>query len=386
LTVAAGVRIAVVGLHFGSEFVPIYQHHPDVGELTIVDSDARRLEQVGETFGIERRYSTLEALLDDPDVDAVHVATPVAYHARHSVAVLESGKHCACAVPMATSHQDLEAVVAAQERSGKQYMMMETTVFGREFLYVRRLVDEGCMGELTFYRGFHMQDLDGFPSYWMGYPPMHYITHALAPGLALADTTVESVTCLGSGVLDESERGDYGPSFPLEAGLFRLRGHPMVADITMSFFRTARRYIEGFALYGTRMGVEWPSSEGGPLRVHTMGAVPSGGRGRSVAVEEVTPPDFSELLPPEIAMFTRPVEIGGAAGARVHVGAAHSGSHPHLVNELVASITQGRSPAVDARTAAAWTAPGISAHDSAVAGGVRAEVPDFSVERRVPVQ
>jgi predicted dehydrogenase len=373
------LHIGVVGLRFGAEFLPIYQRHPAVRAVSIADADPARLARVGAAFGVAGQHAGLDSLLADPDVDAVHLLTPVSFHASQAIAVLQAGKHCACAVPMAVTMDDLHAVIAAQEASGRQYMMMETTVFSREFFYVRGLRDAGQLGDLTFYRGFHLQDLDGFPDYWRAYPPMHYVTHALSPALALTGTAVASVQCLGSGHLTSERLGSNDNPYPLEAGLFRLRGHDMAADITMSFFQTARAYTEGFAIYGSHTGVEWPEAEGGPLRVHEFGGIPAGGRGRSVVVREVFPPDRADLLPAPIAPFTQPVEIAPAPGQPpVQVGAGHGGSHPHLVHEWLTSIVAGRPPLVDARTAAAWTAPGIVAHDSALAGGRLAEVPDFA--------
>jgi predicted dehydrogenase len=377
--VTGQLHVGVVGLHFGAAFLPIYQHHPAVRVVSIADADPARLARVGDQFGVSRRHAGLDGLLADPDVDAIHLLTPVSFHASQAVAVLRAGKHCACAVPMAVTLDDLRAIITAQEASGAQYMMMETTVFSREYFYVRGLLDAGQLGDLTFYRGFHLQDLDGFPSYWRAYPPMHYVTHALSPALALTGSTVSSVQCLGSGQLTAERLGDYDNPFPLEAGLFRLRDHDVTADIVMSFFQTARAYTEGFSVYGSRISVEWPEAEGGPLQVHEFGAIPAGGRGRSVSVRDVEAPDRADLLPPEIAGFTRPTRITPQPGlAPVDVGAGHGGSHPHLVHEWLTSIQSGRPPLVDARTAAAWTAPGICAHASALAGGQLAEVPDFT--------
>lgn len=373
------LHVGIVGLGFGAEFVPIYQRHPAVGEVSIADADPARLAQVGDAFGVLRRHASLESLLENPGVDAVHLLTPVSFHAGQAVATLQAGKHCACAVPMGTALEDLRAIIAAQEASQRQYMMMETTVFSREYLYVRELLDSGKLGELTFYRGFHLQDLDGFPPYWQAYPPMHYVTHALSPALALAGAPVSTVRCLGSGRLTRARRGGHANPFPLEAGLFQIRGHDMIADITMSFFQTARAYIEGFSVYGTQAGVEWPAAEGEPLHVHEFGEVPDGGRGRSVRVRDVVPPDRADLLPDEIARFTRPTMVTLPGLAPVRVESWHGGSHPHLVHEFVGSIMSGRRPLVGARTAAAWTAPGICAHESARIGGQPVDVPDFTV-------
>jgi len=373
-----GLHVGVVGLGFGAEFLPIYQRHPRVRAVSIVDPDPARLTAVGDAHGIERRHRDLSGLLADDDVDAVHLLAPVSHHAAQSVAVLDAGRHCASAVPMATTLADLDAIIAAADASVGTYQMMETTVFSREYLYVRDLLKSGALGDLTFYRGFHLQDLDGFPPYWAAYPPMHYITHALSPALSLTGDTVASVQCLGSSRLTDRRRGDQPHPVPVVVGVCRLRPHDMAVDIAMSFFQTARAYTEGFAVYGTRMGVEWPTAEGGPLTVHEFREVPAGGRGRSVAVREVMPPDRPDLLPDAIAGFTRASWLAPRPGlAPVDTSGGHGGSHPHLVHEFVSSILDGRAPRVDARTAAAWTAPGICAHQSALADGTRVQVPDY---------
>ena len=64
--------------------------------------------------------------------------------------------------------------------------------------------------------------------------------------------------------------------------------------------------------------------------------------------------------------------------AAADVGAHHGGSHPFLVDEFVRSIVDGRPPLVDVRRSAAWTAPGIAAHASAMADGAAVEIPDYT--------
>ncbi len=70
------MRVAVAGLRFGAEFVPIYLHHPTVEQATIVDSDPGVLTTIGGRFQVERRSSDLAEMLRSPDIDAVHLVTP----------------------------------------------------------------------------------------------------------------------------------------------------------------------------------------------------------------------------------------------------------------------------------------------------------------------
>ncbi|GAA1491524.1 Gfo/Idh/MocA family protein [Brachybacterium sacelli] len=373
-----GLCIAVLGLGFGQKFVPIYLSHPAVSRVVLVEPDDARRAEVAARYGVTQGYRGIdEALLDD-QIDAVHILAPVPFHAEYAIRVLEAGKHCACAVPAATTREDLERLIETERRTGMRYMMMETSVYGREFRWADALYREGALGDVTFYRGVHIQNLDGFPSYWQGFPPMHYLTHALSPALALLGTSVESVTAHGSGHLDEATRaaGGFDNPFPTEVGAFRLRNSDVIADVQMSFFRTAREYLEGFWLYGSRMGLEWPTEQEGPMLVHTMSGPVEGGRGNRTEVSEVEPPDKLDQLTEELHTFVHDtvIQLPGMAEP-VSVGAGHGGSHPYLVDEFVTAITEGRRSRIDSVRAAEWTLPGMCAHESAMSDGARIDVP-----------
>ena len=377
----ANLRIAVVGLGFGADFVPLYLSHPDVSSVVLVDRDSTRRREVAGLFGVGEGHADLGTALDDSGVDAVHILAPVHLHADMVVATLQAGKHCACAVPMATTLDDIDRIIAAQEASGANYMMMETTVYGREYLTIDEMYRRGEFGDLTLYRGVHIQNLDGFPRYWQGYPPMHYVTHALSPLLALLDTRVTSVQCRGAGRLTAGRStGGFDNPFPTEVGLFTLDDSDVLADITMSFFQTARSYIEGFALYGEHRGVEWPPDNEGDLALFEMRPPPAGDRGNVVRTTALTPRNRPELLPSQLGQFTQDSDVllPGMTD-KVRLGAHHGGSHPFLVHEFIRSIVERRMPRIDARRAAAWTAPGICAHQSALAGGADTAVPDYQL-------
>jgi predicted dehydrogenase len=302
----ADLTVAVVGVGFGADFVPIYLSHPDVGRVIMVDPDEARRVELARTFAIEDGYPELDDALNDRYVDAVHILTPVRLHAEMVIKTLQAGKHVACAVPMATTLEHLDRIIATQQASRRTYMMMETTVFTREYFAVARMAEAGELGNLTLYRGFHIQNLDGFPRYWQGYPPMHYVTHALSPILSLLDTTVETVSCRGTGRLaPERTIGGFGNPYPAEVGLFSMRNSDLLADITMAFSQTARSYIEGFALYGDRRGIEWPIDNEGPLTVLDMYPPAEGLRGNKVEVSALDPPDVKDLLPTPLRAFVR---------------------------------------------------------------------------------
>ena len=110
------VKVAVVGLGFGAEFIPIYQRHPDAECYAICQRNEEHLNEIGEQFGIERRFTKFEELLGIDELDAIHVVSPIADHAWMSLESLKAGKHTCCTVPMATTTKDCLAIAEAREK------------------------------------------------------------------------------------------------------------------------------------------------------------------------------------------------------------------------------------------------------------------------------
>src|SRR5687768_9002212 len=122
------INVAIIGLGFGAEFIPIYQRHPNANMYAICQRTQKKLDTIGDAFGVETRYTDYKDLLKDPNVDAVHINSGIPDHAWMSIAALEAGKHVACTVPMATSKADCKKIIDASKKSRKKYMMMETVV------------------------------------------------------------------------------------------------------------------------------------------------------------------------------------------------------------------------------------------------------------------
>ena len=371
----ARLHIAVVGLEFGAEFVPIYKNHPLVASVSIADPRESVRDAIADEFGIDGVYDSLDAVLGNPDIDAVHIVTGLPDRANHVVAALDAGKHVASTVPMALDFDDIQRIVDARERAGTTYMMMETAVYTREYLFAERLVRSGSLGEINYARGTHFQDMSNWPGYWMALPPMFYATHAISPILRLLEARATTVHAVGGGGLSPENRGDYGNDFAVESALVQLEGRSTLVELARSLFQVARSGTESFSIYGDRQGFEWPQREGVELpMLYTMGES-STSRGRPVTAERVEIPDRADLLPESIRRYTqRSADQNRVSRVK---GGGHGGSHPHLVHEFVSSIAEDRLPAIDHIRAANWTAVGLAAHASALAGGERFAVPTF---------
>jgi len=371
---ARKVRVAIVGLGFGAEFIPIYQAHPDAEITAICRRNKAELDHCGEQFGIDKRYTDYAELLKDPNIDAVHINSPIPDHAPQSLAALKAGKHVACTVPMGTSVEELQQLCKAQRDSGKTYMMMETVVYSREYLFVKELYDRGVLGKIQFLRGSHQQDMDGWPEYWPGLPPMWYATHCVSPCLAILSepnkpALAEHVVCHGSGRIREDLVVKYNSPFAIETATFAIKNSDVCAEVTRSLFDTARQYRESFDVMASRVSFEWQQVENEQPVLHTKG-LPEGDIPRRIKV-----PDFAGRLPDSIRKFT------GAIHDATHLsfvqGGGHGGSHPHLAHNFLMACLGKQSAFPDAPTSANWTAVGICAHQSALKKGDKVKLPDF---------
>lgn len=369
------VNIAIVGLGFGAEFIPIYQHHPNANLYAICQRNRKKLDAVGDAFGVEARYTDFMDLLKDPNVDAVHINSPIPDHGWMSIAALKAGKHVSCTVPMATTVEECKQIVELVRKTGLKYTMAETVVYAREYLFMRELLQKGKLGKLQFLQASHQQDMDGWPNYWPGLPPMWYATHCVGPVAGLAGAPAEYVSCFGSGTIRPELQKHYGSPFAVETAHIKFLGTDLSARIIRSLFDTARQYRESIDVYGDKASVEWPLIEHEPLVMHTA-KLPE-----PKIPKHVTAPDYAKLLPKQIRPFTTNGVYG--VGKKTHLsftqGAGHGGSHPHLVHEFVSALVEDRDPFPNAKQSANWTCVGLCAHQSALKGGAIVKLPAFTL-------
>ena len=369
------INVAIVGLGFGAEFIPIYQRHPNANLTAICQRTQSKLDEVGDKFGISKRYTSFEDLLADPDVHAVHINSPIPDHGRQTIQALKAGKHVACTVPMATTVEECRQIVELVKKTGLKYMMMETMVYAREFLFMKEMYDKGELGKVQFLQASHQQDMEGWPGYWPGLPPMFYATHCVGPILGLTRGEAEYVSCFGSGTIAEEMHVCYGSTFAIESCHIKFKDSDLSAQLHRSLFDVARQYRESFEVYGTLKSVEWPLIEHYPLVIHTA-KLPE-----PEIPTEVKCPDFAHYLPEEIQAFTTGGVYGGD-GKEDHLsftqGGGHGGSHPHLTHQFVQMLKTVVDAYPNAVESANITCTGILAHESALKGGEIVRLPEWT--------
>jgi len=365
------LNVAIIGLGFGAEFIPIYQAHPNANMYAICRRDEAELNRIGDAFGVERRWANYDDVLADPKVDYVHINSPIPDHAWMSIAALRAGKHVMCTVPMATTIEECEQIVDLVRSTGLKYMMAETVVYSREFLFIKGLYEKGELGKVQYMAASHPQDMEGWPEYWERMIPMHYATHVVSPVLGLVNGYAEYVSCFGSGTINERLAEKSGNPFAVESCHIKIKDSDIAAHIWRFLFDTARQYRESFDVYGTKKSFEWALIEGEEHVIHTAK------KPEPEIAERVTVPDFAHLLPEEIRPFTGTIQ--DAEHLSFIQGAGHGGSHPHLANEFLRAVLDDRDPWPNAPQSANWTCTGICAHQSTTKGGEIVRLPAFTL-------
>jgi predicted dehydrogenase len=114
--------------------------------VAIASRDGDRAARVAANFGIPRAFAGYQALLDDPEIEAVYNPLPNHLHVEWTVRALDAGKHVLCEKPIALNAAEAQAIVAARDRSGKRVMEAFMVRFHPQWQRIRTLVREGRIG------------------------------------------------------------------------------------------------------------------------------------------------------------------------------------------------------------------------------------------------
>jgi len=352
------IRIGVVGGGFGCSFQ--WHEHPNCIVYAVSDLRTDRRNRLMQVYKCNRAYESLEKLILDENIEAVAVFTGAPDHVRHCAMVMNAGKHVISAVPAAMSIDECEQLLDAKLRTGRTYMMAETSYYRYYTTAARQLYQQGRFGELFYseVEYYHPPDAGsaaraiykGKRTWRYGLPPMLYPTHSTGFLIGVTKERFTEVSSLGyqnpkrAGTLNRDNA--YNNPFTAQVGLFKTNQDHMCR---VNVFWKGIAHGERAQGFGTDLAFYMPGSGGQPFRIQ-------GDR----APEWKTVPKFWERLPKPLRH-----ESG------------HGGSHTFLTHEFIAALIEEREPAVDIYEALAMTAPGIVAHQSSLQGGEQLKVPGF---------
>lgn len=154
-------------------------------------------EEFGERFAVPNRHASYEALVEDPQVDAVYVATPHPLHHEDALLALRAGKHVLVEKPFTMNAAEAEELVAEARARGLFLMEAMWTRFLPHIAAIRRLLAEGTLGEIVTVTADHGQ--------WFAEDPAFRLFAPELGGGALLDLGIYPVS-FASFVLGEPSR------------------------------------------------------------------------------------------------------------------------------------------------------------------------------------
>lgn len=342
------IRVGIVGYgvcRFGAAFS--FQDHPNVEVVAVSDLFPDRCAALAKSCRCEKTYPSLEEMVKDDSIEAIFCATDAPSHARHCIEVLKHGKHVAVAVPAVLgSIEQADELLDAVKTSGLNYMMFETSCYREDCYAMRQIYRAGGFGRIVYSEGeyYHYHgdgSLGSYKDWRKGMPPLWYPTHSTAYYIGVTDKAYTSVSCVGF----ESGSSDFVPDVNVydnlktdEVALFETSEGGMSRMLKCR--STMNKGGETGRVFGEKGWMDGTEYKG------SMNDLP-----------DITRPP----LPPG-------VKPGG-----------HGGSHGQLSNEFVLSILENRRPLVDVIQALNMTVPGIIAHQSALNGGERMNVPQYTL-------
>lgn len=395
------VRLAVVGGRRGRSFHKTLERLTDAVVLAAVcDSDESVLDGWRQQYPSARSYGRFEELLDDDEVDAVLLATPLQLHARQAIAALKAGKHVLSEVTAANTLDECWELVETVEATGQTYMLAENYCFMRPNLMVENIAGQGRFGRVTHLEGAYVHDCrtlyhrDDGSLTWRGelrtsQDCVYYPTHSLGPvarWLRAAngpedrlDTLVAFTSAHPSVRKYFAER--FGDEHPGARDDFWQQGDTATALIRTSLGTLITIRVDSmsprphnmthYALQGSSGAYLSARHDGEDPLVWLEGYSP-GASGDDPA----TPPAEWESLWTHTAKFEHPLWDEHLAEA---TEAGHGGGDFFVLDEFVQAIRAGRKPAIDVYDAVTWSCVAPLSAQSVAAGGAPVAFPDFAI-------
>lgn len=160
------LKIAIVGMgNIANSHIQAFLQFPERGKIVAVadvypEKAREKLQRYG-LHDVRVYHDHREMLAEGADIDVVDVCTPPYVHAENTIAALQAGKHVLCEKPMAASLEECDAMIAAQQASGKILSVVAQNRFTDAFWQLKAAVDSGLAGKIC-----HAQ-IDSF--WWRGH-------------------------------------------------------------------------------------------------------------------------------------------------------------------------------------------------------------------------
>ena len=389
------LRLAVIGGgQFSSSFIHLFQAHPFVEEVGLVELNPERRASIAAKFSINRTYVSLAELWES-DFNAVAIFTPRWTHAQIALEAIQNGRHVYTAVPMGITQEEISQLVEAASKTKLTYFMAETSFYYPAVVFSRKKFAQGELGKFVYGEGEYLHDMShGFSDAYAAnggdewkstasFPPMLYATHSVSTILSVTGAQATSVTCIGlkdtvdDGIFDsnvsmwKNNQSNQVALFETSDGgimriaeLRRVGTAPLESTVRMSIFGTEGSFEQqvGFASWATKNSFDIVTDEIGTFS--------------DVENPYSLRPDY---VPPNLwdGGFARVHDRSQLPKEFVGLSNGHGGSHQFMVDDFVMDAVGERKAPMDVIDAARFTIPGVLAHQSAQMTGQKLQIPQY---------
>ena len=389
------LRLAVIGGgQFSSSFIHLFQAHPFVEEVALVELNPERRASIAAKFSIKQTFASLSELWDS-DFNAVAIFTPRWTHAEIALEAIQNGRHVYTAVPMGITQEEISQLVEASSKTKLTYFMAETSFYYPAVVFSRRKFAEGKIGKFVYGEGEYLHDMShGFSDAYAAnggddwkstasFPPMLYSTHSVSTILSVTGAQATSVTCIGlkdtagDGIFDSNVsmwKNDQSNQIALfetsDGGVMRIAElrrvgtAPLESTVRMSIFGTEGSFEQqvGYASWATKNSFDIITDEIGTFS--------------DVENPYSLKPDY---IPPNLwdGGFARVHDRSQLPKEFIGLSNGHGGSHQFMVDDFVMDAVGERKAPMNVIDAARFTIPGVVAHQSAQNAGEKLQIPQF---------
>jgi predicted dehydrogenase len=389
------LRVAIIGGgQFSSSFIHLFQAHPCVEEVALVELNPERRTSIAAKFSIKQTFASLSELWNS-DFNAVAIFTPRWTHAQIALEAIQNGRHVYTAVPMGITQEEISQLVEASSKTKLTYFMAETSFYYPAVVFSRRKFAEGQMGKFVYGEGEYLHDMShGFSDAYAAnggddwkstasFPPMLYSTHSVSTILSVTGAQATSVTCIGlkdtagDGIFDSNVsmwKNDQSNQIALfetsDGGVMRIAElrrvgtAPLESTVRMSIFGTEGSFEQqvGYASWATKNSFDIITDEIGTFS--------------DVENPYSLKPDY---IPPNLwnGGFARVHDRSQLPKEFVGLSNGHGGSHQFMVDDFVMDAVGERKAPMNVIDAARFTIPGVLAHQSAQIAGQKLQIPQY---------
>ena len=389
------LKIAIIGGgQFSASFIHLFQAHPMVQEVGLVELNDERRAATASKFQIQQSFDSLEKLWDS-EFNAVAIFTPRWTHAQIALEALKNGRHVYTAVPMGITQEEISQLVEASIKTKLTYFMAETSFYYPAVVFSRKKFAEGQMGKFVYGEGEYLHDMShGFSDAYAAnggddwkstasFPPMLYSTHSVSTILSVTGAQATSVTCIGlkdtagDGIFDSNVsmwKNDQSNQIALfetsDGGVMRIAElrrvgtAPLESTVRMSIFGTEGSFEQqvGYASWATKNSFDIITDEIGTFS--------------DVENPYSLKPDY---IPPNLwdGGFARVHDRSQLPKEFVGLSNGHGGSHQFMVDDFVMDAVGERKAPMNVIDAARFTIPGVLAHQSAQIAGQKLQIPQY---------